>query len=473
MREVSDEVTRFGHASLRATALGAVFAAVLALTGCAKPPLPGSPQDELVARGRDLFFKESFGGNGRTCGTCHPASNNFTIDPAFIAKLPPTDPLFVAEFVPALKTGFESPRLMREFGLIRENLDGFDDLERKFTLRGVPHLLSMRVSIDSPQGPRTGWSGDGAPGDGTLRAFATGAVIQYFTKTLNRVPGVDFRLPTDAELDALAAFQLTLGRQTDLQLPLPLKGVLARRGQEIFLDNSLGKCSICHSHAGAIARPGSANQGNANFNTGVEALPDAPARLSGELVPADDGLGTPGDKTFNTPSLVEAADTAPYFHNNSVATLEGAVAFYDGAAFNNSPSAQFLKSIDPNRKGIELDATQIQAIATFLRVLNAIENMRQTQTLLDETLMQPPPRRETPRELLIRARLLLEGALRVLGAHAKDGQAGLTAQAAAAQLHSALRFIARAAEYQEPPRATIDDALAAVRGARAELMVMQ
>lgn len=448
----------------------AATAFVLVLSGCAKPPLPASPQDELIARGRDLFFKETFGGNGRTCGTCHPASNNFTIDPAFIAKLPPTDPLFVAEFNPALRTGFENPRLMREFGLIRENLDGFGDLDKTFVMRGVPHVLSMRVSIDSPQGPRTGWSGDGAPGDGSLRSFATGAVIQHFTKTLNRVPGVDFRLPTDAELDALEAFQFSLGRQTDLQLPLPLKGAVAKRGQEIFLDNSLGKCNICHSNAGAIARPGSANLGNANFNTGVEDLPDQPARLGGELVPEDDGLGTPGDKTFNTPPLVEAADTAPFFHNNSVATLEGAVGFYDGDAFNESPAGQFLKSIDPKKKGIEIDTTQIQAIAAFLRVLNAIENIRQTQTLLDETLMNPPPRRETPRELLERARALLEGALRVL---AQGGTGGLTAQAASAQLHTGLRLIARAAEYREPPRSTIDEALVAVKAARAELMVVK
>lgn len=448
----------------------AATAVVLVLSGCAKPPLPASPQDELIARGRDLFFKETFGGNGRTCGTCHPASNNFTIDPAFIAKLPPTDPLFVAEFNPALRTGFENPRLMREFGLIRENLDGFGDLDKTFVMRGVPHVLSMRVSIDGPQGPRTGWSGDGAPGDGSLRSFATGAVIQHFTKTLNRVPGVDFRLPTDAELDALEAFQFSLGRQTDLQLPLPLKGAVAKRGQEIFLDNSLGKCNICHSNAGAIARPGSANLGNANFNTGVEDLPDQPARLGGELVPEDDGLGTPGDKTFNTPPLVEAADTAPFFHNNSVATLEGAVGFYDGDAFNESPAGQFLKSIDPKKKGIEIDTTQIQAIAAFLRVLNAIENIRQTQTLLDETLMNPPPRRETPRELLEHARALLEGALRVL---AQGGTGGLTAQAASAQLHTGLRLIARAAEYREPPRSTIDEALVAVRAARAELMVVK
>lgn len=71
--------------------------------------------------------------------------------------------------------------------------------------------------MDSPQGPRTGWSGDGAPESGSLRSFAVGAVIQHFTNTLNRVPGVDFRLPTDEELDALEAFQFSLGRQSDFR----------------------------------------------------------------------------------------------------------------------------------------------------------------------------------------------------------------------------------------------------------------
>jgi len=38
----------------------------------------------LIARGEDLFFNETFNGNGRTCGTCHPVENNFTLDPGFI-----------------------------------------------------------------------------------------------------------------------------------------------------------------------------------------------------------------------------------------------------------------------------------------------------------------------------------------------------------------------------------------------------
>ncbi len=103
--------------------------------------------DPLVVKGADLFFNETFRGNGRTCGTCHPAENNFTIDPKFIATLPPTDPLFVAEFVPALKRHFENPRLMRQFGLIQENLDGFDDLANKFVMRSVPHIFALNMTM--------------------------------------------------------------------------------------------------------------------------------------------------------------------------------------------------------------------------------------------------------------------------------------------------------------------------------------
>jgi len=355
----------------------------LVLYGCAKAPPELTPEQELITEGREVFFEETFDGNGRTCGSCHPAENNFTIDATFIATLPEDDALFVAELQPDLGAHFENPRLMRGFALILENLDGFSDLENVFTQRGVPHTLGMRNSVDSPGGPRTGWSGDGAPLDGSLRAFAVGAVIQHFTLSLNRVPGVDFRLPTEEELDALEAFQLALGRQQDLDLPLELKGSLPKRGQEIFLDETLGKCNICHRNAGANATLGGQDAGNANFNTGVEDLVDQPIDQIGEQVPPDDGFDVPGDGTFNTPPLVEAADTGPFFHNNAIETVEGSVAFYNSDAFNNSPSGQFLASIDPNGVGIDLEATQVVAVAAFLRVINALENIRLSVELIE------------------------------------------------------------------------------------------
>ncbi len=447
---------------LRTTVSGLLLLGLV--TACqTTPPPPTDPQQVLIEKGRQLFFNETFAGNGRTCGSCHREEANFAINAAFIATLPPNDPLFVAEFVPALKANFENPRLMREFGLIVENLDGFEDLPNKFVMRGVPHVLAMRNSVASAQGPRTGWSGDGAPGDGSLRSFATGAVIQHFTKTLNRVAGVDFRLPTDAELDALEAFQLSLGRQQDLALPLALKGTVAKRGQAIFLDNSLGKCNLCHQNAGANANFGGGSLGNANFDTGVENLPDQPARLTGEKVPRDDGFGRPGDGTFNTPPLVESADTGPFFHNNSVETIEGAVAFYDGASFNNSPSGRLLASVDPRGIGIALDATQIVEIAAFLRVINALENIRQSTALLTESLREDVSHTTRAETLIERALPEIRDAANVLAS------AGLHPQAVA-QLEAARKSARKANKWFFGRRDHTERAVQALQRARAELI---
>ena len=380
----------------------------LMLSACEEPPAPPT----LAEIGERIFLTETFDGNGRTCGTCHRPEDNFGLSPAFIASLPPDDPLFVAETIPELARNFENPRLMREFALIVENQDGFDDLENDFNLRGIPHTLALRTSIDSRDGPRTGWSGDGSPGDGSLRAFAVGAVIQHFTLTTARVPGVDFRLPTADELDALEAFQLSLGRQQELALPLALRGTVASRGQAIFLDNGLGKCNACHFNAGANADPAifGPGAGNLNFDTGVEDLPDQPARLTGEKVPPDDGFGVPGSGEFNTPTLVEAADTGPFFHNNSVETVEGSVAFYNGDAFTNSPAGQLL--INATGSAINLDATQVVAVAAFLRVINALENIRASLELIERADAATTADRKLV--LLERATREAEDALQVL-----------------------------------------------------------
>jgi len=338
----------------------------------------------LIAKGRRLFMNETFNGNGRTCATCHPPTNNFTIDPAFIAGLPDDDPLFVAEFDPDL-AALEDPELMRRFGLILENLDGFD---RPGVLRGVPHTLGLRVSMTvNPEGEAnltradgstvveaTGWSGDGSPGDGSLRSFTIGAIVQHFPKTLNRTPGEDFRLPTEAELDALEAFQLSLGRQTELDLEtMSFKTSATRTGKDLF--NGIGTnraCSFCHNNAGANDADGF----NRNFATNAANLADTPARHFDPDLPGDGGFDSGpefevpgmatsffGNATMNTASLVEAADTGPFFHNNSAATIEDAVRFYATPAFDPA---------DP----FQLDDTQVNQVAAFLRALNALENIR-------------------------------------------------------------------------------------------------
>ena len=347
--------------------------------------------ERLIERGRRLFTNETFNGNGRTCATCHPATNNFTIDPAFIAGLPDDDPLFVAEFNPDL-AHLENPELMRRFGLILENLDGFD---RPGVMRGVPHTLGLRVTtavdpedanLTRADGSRvanaTGWSGDGAPGDGSLRSFAIGAVVQHFPKTLNRVPGEDFRLPTESELDALEAFQLSLGRQTELDLAtMTFADADVQAGKDLFNGVGVNRgCTFCHTNAGANNAAGF----NRNFATNAANLTNIEARRFDAGMPGDGGFDRDpefevagitatfhGNGSMNTASLIEAADSGPFFHNNSATTIEDAVRFYTTTTF--SPDDPF-----------QLTDEQINQVAALLRALNALENIRSSNAFSEQ-----------------------------------------------------------------------------------------
>ncbi len=390
------------------------------------PGLPANTGPDLVAKGEDIFFNETFGGNGRTCVTCHRPEDNWRITPAFIATLPDDDPLFAHEFMPEFKENFEKADLLREWGLILMNPDGFDDLENDFVMRTVNSLRSVRTSIEGMphegmenqldfMEPLTGWAGDGAPGDGSLRSFAIGAIIQHMPRTLAREPGVDFRLPTDEELDALEAFMLTLGRQEELSLPLPLKGDLALRGQDLFIDrdNKNGRCNVCHINAGASSLQASVlpqgrivNLGSIVHATGEEFAPGKPT----ELIPLDDGYKD--THQFNTPPVVEAADAGPLFHSGFVKSVEEAVDIYNLDTFRESEVGIALT----RRFGTETDlsASEVLAIGAFLRVINALDNIRETTELLETSLEKGILENERARELIRRAAYETEDAIIVL-----------------------------------------------------------
>ncbi|MES1240850.1 MAG: hypothetical protein ABUT39_04465 [Acidobacteriota bacterium] len=326
---------------------------------------------QAAADGADLFFRETFGGNGRTCGTCHRAENNLALDVDFISHLRADDKLFIAE-LPASEggvPGLERPALMRRHGQILMNSDGFEDPTAKFVMRAAQHMLSVATSITPPdrQEPihRTGWGGDAAPGNGALRLLPVAAVKQHFTRSLGRVEGTDFVLPTEAQLDSLEAFMMSVGRLADLSLPdVTLNDAAAQAGKASF-----GFCNGCHFNAGA--GPG----GNINANTGIEKAPDPSqatephphdggfrAAVFPNLDCDDDGVRDCfGEGSFNVPPLIEAADTEPFFHNHSAATIEDAVHFYTtDAAFGGAP--------------FPLSETDVLSIAAFLRVLNAAFN---------------------------------------------------------------------------------------------------
>ena len=334
--------------------------------------------NQAVGLGGDLFFRGKFSGNNRTCATCHRVDNNQGLDLDFISGLPANDALFVAERTVAQGgvPGLERPQLMRNHALILENTDGFaPDPTVRFTMRGVPHSLSMATSLLAPadgRAPvqRTGWSGDGSPGSGALRLFPVGAVTQHFTKRLNRVSGVDFVLPTDVQLDRMEAFMLASGRLNELNLAnVTLSNSGAQAGKIRFVAAD-ARCNGCHANAGANI----ATAQNFNFDTGVERAPD-PSQAT-EPHPRDGGFGSAardcdangvndcfGDGTFNTTPLIEAADTEPFFHNNNAATIEDAITFFTTPAFAQSPAG--------GGTPIPLTATDIANIGKFLRVLNA------------------------------------------------------------------------------------------------------
>src|SRR5688572_28439777 len=71
------------------------------LAACSQDPrvVSGLVSTQVCA-GADIFFNETFDGNGRTFGSCHPANNNTTLDVPFVQELhatDPNDPLFINE----------------------------------------------------------------------------------------------------------------------------------------------------------------------------------------------------------------------------------------------------------------------------------------------------------------------------------------------------------------------------------------
>ena len=270
-------------------------------------------------------------------------------------------------------------------------------------------FIDFSTNGRNPNPPeRLGWGNDGAP----LRDFALVAIAQHAPRSLTRMVGVDFRAPTDDELDALVAYQLPLGRQEDFNLPLlELNSTLARTGKTLYLDSGNllepghKNCNGCHFNGGGTAGmsfnsrtpgfpriDGSPRGFNIAAATNVNETPLALAlRLPrdsgfGQILTVFGSFGNTDDlpapfghlelEEFNSPPVVESADTGPFFHNHTISDLESAVAFYGTPAFQASITGrnplggmQVQISSDPNDP-------EVQAIAAFLRMLNALENIR-------------------------------------------------------------------------------------------------
>src|SRR6185503_19314411 len=262
--------------------------------------------------------------------------------------LPANDPLFVFRTNPALAELEREQSI--QLGGILENTDDngipFADPTHKFTIRSVPHVLSMATSITADAGDintttppldRTGWGGDG----GALRDFLNTAIIQHYPKSLARVTGTDFRLAIPQELDLVDAFQRNLGRLSEPNFQqVNVFDPLAQEGRNAYIDPMRARCNACHFNGGANF---DLTNKNRNFDTKTrtaQQFPDVPFFAGVFLFDGGfggKGLAQPnfptldvngadvfpdvlngfGNGSFSTPPVIEAADTLPAFHTNA------------------------------------------------------------------------------------------------------------------------------------------------------------
>jgi cytochrome c peroxidase len=350
-----------------------------------------------LQEGRRLFDVETFGGNGRTCRTCHDRKTG-TFSPEDAQERlaeDPGDPLF------------------RHDGL-DDGVSGTSRITQHATVRIEIPLPPAVVLADDPS-QRSVILNRGTPT--TINTPALDPRLMYDTREPNlltqafnavREHAQNTRVPTALELDLIREFQQTDGRffsSEALQLfaaggppPLLPPGTTdaERRGRAMFDDvpfdgvSTRGICNMCHSGpmlnrfgvGNPFGPPGGfrASVGVSERNLianpvytfivtnqdgSVEVIPNTPdpgAMLNDPPPAVPPGVPAPPRSffanLFKVPTLWGVADTAPYFHDNSAKTLEDVAEQY--AFF-------FLNS--PRTRGFAFTAQNQADVVAFLKLL--------------------------------------------------------------------------------------------------------
>jgi cytochrome c peroxidase len=375
--------------TLTTTLLLATVGAVL-LTGG-----PRARADESH-QGRRLFDEETFGGNGRTCVTCHSRETG-TFSPAeALARFTkdPGDPLFRFDGSDDGEGHGVSRILQDATILVRVPLAGNVSLAADPTAHSVVLRRSVPTTMNTPAlDPVLMWDGR----QPNLPAQALSAIVGHAQATVT---------PTDAELQQIAEFQQTrrffnmpaLWQFARHQQPPSLpegRTAAEKRGRTFFDDapfaggnSKAGLCAFCHSGAMLnetnqfIPAPPFQRGGRfqnilvADLNAGGNPVIDFVfTRADGSTVfvsSPDPGralfTGDPDDgvqslNAFKIPTLWGIAMTAPYFHDHSAKTLEDVLRHYE----------QFFRivtdpSIDGDPPVILTEQDQADIIA-FLKLL--------------------------------------------------------------------------------------------------------
>ena len=227
---------------------GAIALALVGCVGADDGVDTNEATQEAKVNGKKLFENETFGGNGRTCSTCH-GDQTGTISPqeaqALFAKKP-NGPLF-RSIDSDDGVGSSYTRLLTDATILvtidlPANWSLADDpTARTITLpRAIPSTLNV-PSFDSL------FMADGRFDN--LQDQAHGAVNSHYQ------PG---RQPTAAELDAIAAHQQTNAFFSNNALkhfanggPAPVlpagKSAAEKRGRVWFVSSPGGVCSHCHA----------------------------------------------------------------------------------------------------------------------------------------------------------------------------------------------------------------------------------
>jgi cytochrome c peroxidase len=390
-------ITRITHTrGLLAAATVAGLVALFAgrLSAGADGDATNSTTPGHLLTGRRLFEKETFGGNGRTCETCHSRDTG-TVSPEDAQRRmsrDPRDPLFLG--------------------------DGSDDGGGTGTERLLTHAT---VLVKVPLADNVTLAADPTA---TTAIFRRGIPTTLNTPALDRVLMWDgrqhnldeqaqsailghaeaARTPTAKELERIAEFERSRTFFSSFRLwrfalngtppPLPIgRTESERRGREFFEDVPLGKgnskrgiCAVCHSgpllnetnefipvpprRRGGRFQSILVSELNAIGNPEQEFVFEKPDGTTTRILSPDPGravitgsLEFEHLNAFKIPPLWGVSRTAPYFHDNSAKTLEDVMVHYK----------KFFEIVtDPMFDGdpaIDLTEQDQQDIIAFLRLL--------------------------------------------------------------------------------------------------------
>jgi len=315
-----------------------------------------------TSKGKHLFDEETFGGNGRTCRTCH-SSENGTLTPSQVEALfvkEPRAPLFRS--IDSDDGRGDSYTRLRQSATIRvtlplpPNIRLKDDLAATtFTVnRAIPTTLDISLTDELLMA-------DGRNAD--LAAQATGAVADHYQARSPLSPADAQEIADFERTEAFFSSAATVGFAHGAAAPgLPLGTTDAQQRGRKFFERG-GRCTVCHdgpmlnstdSYNGAFGA-GSRVEGNlvsanaeplgllgGNFSTtaNVERTWVIDAKGNGfngdddiEVLAPDLGIelvtGNPADRLlFKIPTLRNISNTPPYFHDGSAKTLNDVVNHY-------------------------------------------------------------------------------------------------------------------------------------------------